>query len=127
MTNIPYLNDCLFIHLLLVNEEGRKSLLKLAERMVSWFCGALSSSIVNTWTTLSGNDTDNVKVMTRKNVDDSTMPFGLHLTIATSFWLSSPPKRVFDYLRDFESRKEVINTIILHCTHFFALLSSFCI
>ncbi|KAI3465730.1 hypothetical protein Pfo_022393 [Paulownia fortunei] len=90
----------------LANQEGRKSMLKLAERMVTRFCSGVNASTANTWTTLSGNGSDNVKVMTRRNVDDPTMPFGIQLSIATSFWLPIPPKRVFDFLRDLSTRKE---------------------
>ncbi|XP_012850835.1 PREDICTED: homeobox-leucine zipper protein ROC2-like [Erythranthe guttata] len=90
----------------LANEEGRKSLLKLAERMIGRFCNGVNASINNTWTTLSGIGNDSVKVITRKNVDDPTMPFGIQLCVATSFWLPIPPKRVFNFLRNLKRRKE---------------------
>ncbi|KAL8505244.1 hypothetical protein ACS0TY_016461 [Phlomoides rotata] len=89
-----------------VNQVCKRSMIKLAERMVTRFCCGVSSSIVNTWTNLSGNGNENVKFMTRTNVDDPTMPFGVLLTIATSFWLPVPPKRVFDFLCDNNTRKE---------------------
>ncbi|PIN06274.1 hypothetical protein CDL12_21174 [Handroanthus impetiginosus] len=90
----------------LANQEGIKGMLKLAERMVTRFCCGVGASTSNAWTTLSGNGTDNVKVMTRKNLDDPSMPFGVQLNIATSFWLPIPPKRVFDFLRDHCTRKK---------------------
>jgi homeobox-leucine zipper protein len=49
--------------------------------------------------------------MTRKSVDDPGRPPGIVLSAATSFWLPVPPKRVFDFLRDENTRNEVYITI----------------
>lgn len=87
--------------------EGRKSMLKLAERMVVSFCAGVGASTAHTWTTLSGSGADDVRVMTRKSMDDPGRPPGIVLSAATSFWLPAvPPKRVFDFLRDENSRSE---------------------
>ncbi|GER52970.1 homeobox-leucine zipper protein ROC1 [Striga asiatica] len=86
--------------------EGRKSMLKLAERMVMSFCTGVGASTAHTWTTLSGSGADDVRVMTRKSMDDPGRPPGIVLSAATSFWLPVPPKRVFDFLRDEHSRSE---------------------
>ncbi|CAH1439993.1 unnamed protein product [Lactuca virosa] len=86
--------------------EGRKSMLKLAERMVLSFCSGVGASTTHTWTTLSGSGADDVRVMTRKSVDDPGRPPGIVLSAATSFWIPVPPKRVFDFLRDENSRSE---------------------
>lgn len=91
------------------NQEGRKSMLKLSERMVMSFCSGVSASTTHTWTTLSGSGAEDVRVMTRKSVDDPGRPPGIVLNAATSFWLPVPPKRVFDFLRDENSRNEVRN------------------
>ncbi|XP_022988693.1 homeobox-leucine zipper protein HDG2-like [Cucurbita maxima] len=90
----------------IMNQEGRKSMMKLAERMVMSFCGGVSASTAYTWTTLSGTGADDVRVMTRKSIDDPGRPPGIVLSAATSFWLPVPPKRVFDFLRDENSRNE---------------------
>ncbi|PON68743.1 Octamer-binding transcription factor [Parasponia andersonii] len=90
----------------ITNQDGRKSMLKLAERMVISFCAGVSASTTHTWTTLSGTGADDVRVMTRKSVDDPGRPPGIVLSAATSFWLPVPPKRVFDFLRDENSRSE---------------------
>ncbi|KAF7146476.1 hypothetical protein RHSIM_Rhsim04G0055700 [Rhododendron simsii] len=87
--------------------EGKRSIMKLAERMVISFCGGVSASTAHTWTTLSGSGADDVRVMTRKSIDDPGRPPGIVLSAATSFWLPVPPKRVFDFLRDEQSRNEV--------------------
>ncbi|KAF7823130.1 homeobox-leucine zipper protein HDG2 isoform X1 [Senna tora] len=77
----------------ITNQEGRKSMLKLAERMVMSFCAGVSASTAHTWTTLSGTGADDVRVMTRKSVDDPGRPPGIVLSAATSFWIPVPPKR----------------------------------
>ncbi|KAL8268022.1 hypothetical protein R6Q59_001820 [Mikania micrantha] len=86
--------------------EGRKSMLKLAERMVLSFCSGVGASTSHTWTTLSGSGADDVRVMTRKSMDDPGRPPGIVLSAATSFWIPVQPKRVFDFLRDENSRSE---------------------
>ncbi|GMH12050.1 hypothetical protein Nepgr_013891 [Nepenthes gracilis] len=90
----------------ITSPEGRKSMLKLAERMVISFCAGVSASTAHTWTTLSGSGADDVRVMTRKSIDDPGRPPGIVLSAATSFWLPVPPKRVFDFLRDESTRSE---------------------
>jgi hypothetical protein len=87
--------------------DGRKSMLKLAERMVASFCGGVTASAAHQWTTLSGSGAEDVRVMTRKSVDDPGRPPGIVLNAATSFWMPVPPKRVFEFLRDESSRSEV--------------------
>lgn len=84
-------------------------MLKLAERMVLSFCTGVGASTAHTWTTLSGSGADDVRVMTRKSIDDPGRPPGIVLSAATSFWIPVPPKRVFDFLRDENSRSEVRN------------------
>ncbi|XP_047078646.1 homeobox-leucine zipper protein ROC1-like [Lolium rigidum] len=86
--------------------EGRKSMLKLAERMVASFCGGVTASVAHQWTTLSGSGAEDVRVMTRKSVDDPGRPPGIVLNAATSFWLPVTPSTVFDFLRDETSRSE---------------------
>lgn len=82
-------------------------MLKLAERMVMSFCTGVGASTAHAWTTLSATGSDDVRVMTRKSMDDPGRPPGIVLSAATSFWLPVPPKRVFDFLRDENSRSEV--------------------
>ncbi|KAL8107781.1 homeobox-leucine zipper protein MERISTEM L1-like [Apium graveolens] len=90
----------------ILTTEGKKSMLKLAERMVLSFCTGVGASTAHTWTTLSGSGADDVRVMTRKSIDDPGRPPGIVLSAATSFWIPVPPKRVFDFLRDENSRSE---------------------
>ncbi|GAB2298839.1 Homeobox-leucine zipper protein MERISTEM L1 [Dionaea muscipula] len=90
----------------ITSPEGRKSMLKLAERMVMSFCSGVGASTAHTWTTVSGSGADDVRVMTRKSMDDPGRPPGIVLSAATSFWMPVSPNRVFDFLRDENSRSE---------------------
>ena len=95
--------------IVIANPEGRKSVLKLAERMVLSFCSGVGASTAHTWTTLYGSGADDVRVMARKSMDDPGKPTGIVLSVATSFWLPIPPEQVFNFLRDENSRSEVTN------------------
>ncbi|KAI5084850.1 hypothetical protein GOP47_0001019, partial [Adiantum capillus-veneris] len=90
------------------NPEGRRSMLKLAERMTNSFCGGVSASTAHTWVTLagSGGAADDVRVLIRKSVDDPGRPPGIVLSAATSLWLPLPPSKVFSFLRDERYRTE---------------------
>ncbi|MBA0627051.1 hypothetical protein Godav_004604 [Gossypium davidsonii] len=101
---LPY--RFLLISAVITSPEGRKSMLKLAERMVTSFCTGVGASTAHAWTTLSATGSDDVRVMTRKSMDDPGRPPGIVLSAATSFWIQVPPKRVFDFLRDENSRSE---------------------
>ncbi|KAE8733190.1 Homeobox-leucine zipper protein MERISTEM L1 [Hibiscus syriacus] len=100
-SNIPAGDLCV-----ITSTEGRKSMLKLAERMVTSFCTGVGASTAHAWTTLSATGSDDVRVMTRKSMDDPGRPLGIVLSAATSFWIPVPPKRAFDFLRDENSRSE---------------------
>ncbi|PWA65542.1 homeobox-leucine zipper protein MERISTEM L1 [Artemisia annua] len=69
---------------------------------------------------------DDVRVMTRKIMDDPGKPSGIVLSAATSFWLPIPPKQVFSFLRDENSRSElaVINPLAIHINLVFLLIRS---
>uniref|UniRef100_M8AUY8 Homeobox-leucine zipper protein ROC7 n=1 Tax=Aegilops tauschii TaxID=37682 RepID=M8AUY8_AEGTA len=54
----------------------------------------------------AGTGAEDVRVMTRKSVDDPGRPPGIILNAATSFWLPVPPSRVFGFLRDDSTRSE---------------------
>uniref|UniRef100_M1CNN2 Cutin deficient 2 n=1 Tax=Solanum tuberosum TaxID=4113 RepID=M1CNN2_SOLTU len=54
----------------------------------------------------TGNVDEDVRVMTRKSVDDPGEPAGIVLSAATSVWLPVSPQRLFDFLRDERLRSE---------------------
>ncbi|KAJ6738926.1 HOMEOBOX-LEUCINE ZIPPER PROTEIN MERISTEM L1 [Salix koriyanagi] len=64
----------------ITNQKGRKSMMKLAEKMaISFYLASASLS-----STLSGTGADDVGVMTSKSVDDPGRSLGIVLSAATS-------------------------------------------
>ncbi|GAB4844434.1 Homeobox-leucine zipper protein ANTHOCYANINLESS 2 [Ancistrocladus abbreviatus] len=90
-----------------ITAGGRRSMLKLAQRMTDNFCAGVCASTVHKWNKLSMGDVDeDVRVMTRKSVDDPGEPSGIVLSAATSVWLPVSPQRLFDFVRDERLRSE---------------------
>ncbi|KAK4418685.1 Homeobox-leucine zipper protein ANTHOCYANINLESS 2 [Sesamum alatum] len=90
-----------------ITAGGRRSMLKLAQRMTNNFCAGVCASSVHKWNKLrTENVDDDVQVMTRKSVDDPGEPPGIVLSAATSVWLPVSPQRLFDFLRDERLRSE---------------------
>ncbi|CAO2835048.1 unnamed protein product [Amaranthus hypochondriacus] len=90
-----------------ITAGGRRSMLKLAQRMTNNFCAGVCASTVHKWNKLNmGNIDEDVRVMTRKSMDDPGEPSGIVLSAATSVWLPVTPQRLFDFLRDERLRSE---------------------
>lgn len=95
------------VHLAAITPSGRRSMLKLAQRMTNNFCAGVCASTVHKWNKLCvGNVDEDVRVMTRKSVDDPGEPPGIVLSAATSVWLPVSPSRLFDFLRNERLRSE---------------------
>ncbi|RHN53273.1 putative transcription factor & lipid binding HD-SAD family [Medicago truncatula] len=94
-------------HHVRLTPEGKKSILNLAERLVASFSTSIGSSTTHAWTKVPGNGPEVVMVMTKRYIDESSIdkPVSVVLSAATSFWLPVPPRRVFDFLRDQNTRK----------------------
>ncbi|XP_052179197.1 homeobox-leucine zipper protein ROC2-like [Diospyros lotus] len=86
--------------------EGRKSMLNLAERIGTTFCGGMSESNGHSWRTILGRGDDEVRIMIGKMLADLGTPLGVVLNAAISFSLPVHPKRVFDFLRSQDSRSQ---------------------
>lgn len=90
-----------------ITPAGRRSMLKLAQRMTDNFCAGVCASTVHKWNKLcAGNMDEDIRVMTRKSIDDPGEPPGVVLSAATSVWLPISPQRLFDFLRDERLRSE---------------------
>ncbi|XP_028069038.1 homeobox-leucine zipper protein ANTHOCYANINLESS 2-like [Camellia sinensis] len=90
-----------------ITASGRRSMLKLAQRMTDNFCAGVCASTVHKWNKLSASNVDeDVRVMTSMSVDDPGEPPGIVLSAATSVWLPVSPQRLFDFLRDERLRSE---------------------
>ncbi|XP_061996382.1 homeobox-leucine zipper protein ANTHOCYANINLESS 2 isoform X2 [Rosa rugosa] len=90
-----------------ITQSGRKSMLKLAQRMTDNFCAGVCASTVHKWNKLhAGNVDEDVRYMTRESMDDPGEPPGIVLSAATSVWLPVSPQRLFNFLRDERLRSE---------------------
>ncbi|WOL00101.1 homeobox-leucine zipper protein ROC5-like [Canna indica] len=89
-----------------ITASGRRSMLKLAQRMTDNFCAGVCASSAREWSKLGGgvNIGEDVRVMTRQSVADPGEPPGVVLSAATSVWLPVSPQRLFDFLRDEQLR-----------------------
>ncbi|KAG6525593.1 hypothetical protein ZIOFF_015555 [Zingiber officinale] len=87
---------------------GRRSMLKLAQRMTENFCAGVCASSAREWSKLGGgvNIGEDVRVMTRQSVADPGEPPGVVLSAATAVWLPVSPQRLFDFLRDEQQRSQ---------------------
>nr|CAB3467411.1 unnamed protein product [Digitaria exilis] len=88
-----------------VTPEGKRSMMKLSQRMVSSFCASLSSSPMQRWTLLSGTTDVSVRVSTHRSADPG-QPNGVVLSAATSIWLPVAGDHVFAFVRDENSRSQ---------------------
>ncbi|XP_057773108.1 homeobox-leucine zipper protein GLABRA 2 isoform X2 [Salvia miltiorrhiza] len=85
---------------------GRKSILKLAQRMSRSFCRALGDSSFNSWNKITSKTGEEIRVATRKNHNDPGEPLGTILSAVASVWLPVPHHVLFDFLRDENRRNE---------------------
>ncbi|KAH7557598.1 hypothetical protein JRO89_XS11G0187900 [Xanthoceras sorbifolium] len=90
-----------------VTPDGRKSLLKLAERMMFNFFSGVCASSARKWDKLHvGNVGEDVRVLTHKNMRDPGEPSGIVLCAATSVWIPVTKQRLFDFMRNDEMRTQ---------------------
>ncbi|KAL2539229.1 Homeobox-leucine zipper protein GLABRA 2 [Abeliophyllum distichum] len=85
---------------------GRKSTMKLAQRLTWNFCRALGASSYNTWSKIPSKTGDDIRVASRKNINNPGEPLGVILCAVSSVWLSVSHHILFDFLRDENHRNE---------------------
>ncbi|XP_020585632.1 homeobox-leucine zipper protein ROC5-like [Phalaenopsis equestris] len=88
---------------------GRRSMLKLAQRMTDNFCAGVCASSARKWSRLANMGSsigEDVRVMTRQSMEDPGEPPGVVLSAATSVWLPVSPNRLFDFLRNESLRSQ---------------------
>ncbi|GFP99068.1 homeobox-leucine zipper protein hdg11 [Phtheirospermum japonicum] len=83
--------------------EGKRSIMKLAQRMVSNFCSSMNPSNGQQWTTLSGEF--EVRATLHKSMDPG-QPNGDVLSASATIWLPLPPENVFNFFRDERTRPQ---------------------
>ncbi|EEC80207.1 hypothetical protein OsI_22100 [Oryza sativa Indica Group] len=92
-------------HIAGVTPEGKRSMMKLSQRMVNSFCSSLGASQMHQWTTLSGSNEVSVRVTMHRSTDPG-QPNGVVLSAATSIWLPVPCDHVFAFVRDENTRSQ---------------------
>ncbi|RWW48168.1 hypothetical protein BHE74_00045777 [Ensete ventricosum] len=95
-----------------ITASGRRSMLKLAQRMTNAFCAGVCASSAQDWSKLATDNVgEEVRVMTRMSVNEPGEPAGVVLSAATSVWIPVPPKRLFDFLREasFRSKWDILS------------------
>ncbi|KAG5137200.1 hypothetical protein JHK82_021931 [Glycine max] len=85
---------------------GRKSILKLAQRMTWSFCHAIGASSFHTWTMVTSKTGEDIRISSRKNLNDPGEPLGVILSAVSSVWLPVSTNVLFDFLRDEARRSE---------------------
>lgn len=85
--------------------DGKRSMMKLAQRMVNNFCTSISTSSSHRWTTLSGFNEVGVRVSAHKSSDPG-QPSGVVFSAATTFWLPVSPQNVFSFFKDERTRPQ---------------------
>ncbi|KAI4387015.1 hypothetical protein MLD38_004882 [Melastoma candidum] len=85
---------------------GRKSILRLAQRMTQSFCHAIGASSYHSWTKVPGKTGEDIRVSSRKNLNDPGEPRGVILCAVSSVLLPVSPHTLFDFLRDSARRHE---------------------
>ncbi|KAJ4838570.1 Homeobox-leucine zipper protein hdg11 [Turnera subulata] len=83
--------------------EGKRSMMKLAQRMVNSFCTSISTSSGHRWSTVTGLNEIGVRVSIQKSTDPG-QPQGVVLSAATTFGLPVSPQNVFNFFKDERSR-----------------------
>ncbi|XP_022721435.1 homeobox-leucine zipper protein GLABRA 2-like isoform X1 [Durio zibethinus] len=85
---------------------GRKSILKLAQRMTFSFCHSIGASSYHTWNKVTSKTGEDIRVSSRKNLSDPGEPLGVIVCAVSSVWLPVSPNLLFDFLRDEARRNE---------------------
>ncbi|KAK7251761.1 hypothetical protein RIF29_35244 [Crotalaria pallida] len=85
--------------------EGKRSMMKLAQRMVTNFCASVGTSNGQRWTTMSGIDEIGVRVTCHRNTDPEQSS-GVVLSAATTIWIPIPPNIAFGFFKDVRKRPQ---------------------
>ena len=86
--NIVSFSELLYYHATVINLGGKKSMLKLARRMVDSFCSGVCASTLHNWGNLVVESvSEDVRILTRKIINEPGEPDGIVLSVSTSIWL----------------------------------------
>ncbi|CAD5317086.1 unnamed protein product [Arabidopsis thaliana] len=82
--------------------EGKRSMMRLAQRMISNYCLSVSRSNNTRSTVVSELNEVGIRVTAHKSPE----PNGTVLCAATTFWLPNSPQNVFNFLKDERTRPQ---------------------
>ncbi|XP_076919780.1 homeobox-leucine zipper protein HDG11-like [Bidens hawaiensis] len=85
--------------------EGKRSMMKLSQRMMNNFCSSINPLNGHQWTSLSGINEFEVRAILYKSTDPAN-PNGLVLSASATIWLPIHPQHVFDFFRDARTRPQ---------------------
>ncbi|XP_042445806.1 homeobox-leucine zipper protein ROC8-like isoform X1 [Zingiber officinale] len=85
--------------------DGKRSMMKLAQRMVNNFCANISASNDHKWIALPGLNDAGVRVILHKSTD-AGQPSGVLLSAATTIWFPISPESVFVFFKDERTRAQ---------------------
>ncbi|XP_057480268.1 homeobox-leucine zipper protein HDG11-like [Actinidia eriantha] len=85
--------------------DGKRSIMKLAQRMVNNFCGSINPSTGHQWTTLSGLNEVEVRSSLHRSTNPG-QPSGVALSAAATIWLPVSPQNVFNFFKDERTRPQ---------------------
>ena len=100
---------------------GRKSVLMLAQRMTCSFCRAIGASNYDTWKKIPMKCGNDMRISSRKNLNDPGEPIGVILCAFSSVWLPIVPLVLFGFFRDDSQRKVVYLIFLLNLFPWFKL------
>ena len=86
--------------------DGKRCMMKLAQRMVNNFCGSMNPSTDHQWTMRTGLDEVEVRFSLHRSTDPG-QPSGVALSAAATIWLPISPQNVFNFFKDERTRPQV--------------------
>ncbi|KAJ1433761.1 START domain [Sesbania bispinosa] len=89
-----------------ISQAGKRSIMKLAQRMTDYFWSGICVSSACKWDIIHIGGNNDMRIMSRKHVDENGESQGIVLSAATSIWIPVSRQRVFDFLRDGRLRGE---------------------
>ncbi|XAR71739.1 hypothetical protein NMG60_11018142 [Bertholletia excelsa] len=89
-----------------VTPSGRRSIVKLAQRMTHNFCTGVCATMHNWQLVQVGNGSVDARLIIRNSTDSPGEPSGIVLSAASSIWMPVSQQRLFDFLRNEQLRSQ---------------------
>ena len=98
----------------ITSPDGKRSMMKLSQRMVNNFCSIINLPNSQQWTALFGTDELEVRASIHKFTNPG-QSHGMVLSATTTIWLPVPSQIVFSFFKDERTRAQVQwLTILIH-------------